>query len=372
MQSGYTINNEVAEMKTKTNLFFVFLTIFCLGLSACAAPPPQLQAAKTPFIWPESTSLQQGLDDSRFTSLTSAVQENYPNIFSLLVVKNGTIVYEKYNQGQRKDNPTHVFSVTKSVTSALVGIALQKGYLKSVDQKISEFLPEYFSDPALSKKKEITIRQALTMTAGLEPADGAIDTWMQSADWFQYALNLPLVNPPGTKFAYNTALTHLLSGVLTRATGMSTRDFADRFLFGPLQIKNYKWDTDPKGYYGGGHLLYLTPRDMAEFGSLYLQQGKWQDQQIVPRDWVAVSTQKQVKLDDMENYGYLWWLFELQSAPSGKTVPAFAARGFGGQHIIVIPELETVVVITSNYVMHSRDGSDPSELVAKYILPALQ
>jgi CubicO group peptidase (beta-lactamase class C family) len=390
-------------MKIKTKRIIFLLIGMSLWVSACAVTPRQQEikndrglpestvpatagalrptAENTPpsaamptaiWEWKESSLSQQGLDETYFSKIEPAVQENYPNIYSILVVRHGAIVYEKYFQGQTKDTYIHVFSVTKSVTSALIGIAIQNGDIKAIDQKISEFLPEYFTGQAEPGKKEITIREALTMTAGLQPTDDTFDRWTQSADWFKYAVDQNLEKTPGQEFQYNTGLIHLLSGVLTRATGMSTKDFADRFLFGPLGIKNYQWDTDPGGYYGGGHLLYLTPRDMAKFGILYLNQGKWNGQQIIPVNWVIDSTKKQVEANSVDNYGYLWWLFQLKDSLKGKNYAAFSARGYGSQHIIVVPELDLVVTITSNYMSRSNDGSDPSSIVSKYIIPAVK
>jgi CubicO group peptidase (beta-lactamase class C family) len=362
------------KMKANSICAFCVLLISLL-FSACAAPSATQIVAETPSVATSPTpTITTGpqFDNSQAALLEAEVEKNYPNLLSVLVQKNGVTLYEKYFQGQTAQTYTHVFSVTKSVTSALIGIALDKGMIKSLDQPLADFLPEYFADPALKEKKKIAIRQALTMTAGITPTDDSIESWMSSPDWFVYALSQPLVSPPGKKFAYNTGMAHLLSGVITHASGMSTRDFADRYLFGPLDIKNYRWDTDPKGYFGGGHLLYLTPRDMAKFGYLYLQHGKWNGTRVVPESWVADSTRSQVPLDDFESYGYLWWIFNVHDDASGKNLPAYAARGLGGQHIIVVPERSLVVVLTCDPALRSRDRSDPSEMVGKYILKAVQ
>jgi CubicO group peptidase (beta-lactamase class C family) len=159
--------------------------------------------------------------------------------------------------------------------------------------------------------------------------------------------------------------------VITKASGMSTKDFAGRYLFGPLGITNYRWDTDPKGFYGGGHLLYLTPRDMAKFGQLYLQHGMWNGVQVVPEKWVNASTRSQVVVDDLTSYGYLWWIYSTYDGVNKKALPTYAAHGMGNQHIIVIPERDLVVTITCDPGRLSEDRSDPAELVEKYIISAL-
>lgn len=350
--------------RMKKFLHFFFKILVCVWLVSGCSNRLNLHTQTT-------TVSASEFDNDQASLLEKEITTNYPNLFSLLVLKDNTIIYEKYFQGHNADTYTHVFSVTKSVKSSLIGIALEKGMVKSLDQPLADYLPGYFIDPVQRNKKEITIRQALTMTAGITPTDASIDTWFKHEDWFGYTLDQPLEETPGTKFTYNTGLTHLLSGVLTNASGMSTRDFADRYLFSQLNITNYRWDTDPKGYYGGGHLLYLTPRDMAKFGSLYLNRGQWEGKQIVPADWVAESIKEQVKVDEHESYGYLWWIYSIRDEINGRDLPAFAARGLGGQYIVVIPDRKLTVVLTCDNTKRSRDRSDVSSLIEKFILKAL-
>jgi len=333
-------------MKTNLSLIFCILIVL-LVLSACSGAP-----AAVPVSVGTTTPVSvQVFDSALAKKMEAEIDKNYPNVYSILVQKSGSIVYEKYYQGHNEDTYTHVFSVTKSVTSALIGIALDKGLIQSLDQPLADFLPEYFTNPELmitADKKAITIRHALTMTAGLNPTDDTLTRWMEHPDWFAYTLEQPMEWKPGEKFAYDTGLTHLLSGVISKATGMTTKEFADKYLFGPLGITNYKWDTDTKGFYGGGHLLYLTPRDMAKFGQLYLQHGLWNGVQLVPEKWVSDSTSSQIQVDDVTSYGYLWWVYQQYDSLNKNAVPAYAARGYGSQHIIVIPERDLIVVITSN------------------------
>jgi CubicO group peptidase (beta-lactamase class C family) len=176
----------------------------------------------------------------------------------------------------------------------------------------------------------------------------------------------PLTSALGTKFVYNTGLTHLLSAVLTKATGKSTKAFADQYLFGPLEITKYKWEMDAQGFYNGGTNLSLTPRDMAKLGYVYLHHGKWEGKQLIPEAWVAESTMKQINVEPNTNYGYLFWISEFEG--KGKKLFTYEASGYGGQHIRVIPELDTVIVVTSD--SSSREESDANELIQKYIVPA--
>jgi CubicO group peptidase (beta-lactamase class C family) len=331
----------------------------------------QQAPGKEDFEWQESTPGQQGIDEAELSKIDPFVRQNYPNIYSVLIVRHGRLVYEQYYQGRNRASDTPVFSVTKSLISALIGIALREGYLTSLDQRIADFMPEYFGGNGDPLKRTITIRDALTMTGGLEPTDKNINAWLFSADWFQYALERPLQNRPGETFSYNTGLAHLLSGVLTRATGMSTKNFADQYLLKPLGITNYRWQADPKGYYGGGHGLFLTPRDMAKFGYLYLRNGNWFGRQLIPEDWVKQSTRKHLAVDSLEGYGYLWWNFDQEDVTRGRSFPAYAASGMGGQLILVVPALDMVVVISADAEQRFR-GNDPQELVGKMIMPAVR
>ncbi|NEW07566.1 serine hydrolase [Paenibacillus sp. SYP-B3998] len=321
------------------------------------------------YVWKEALPKDMGMDEVILNQMDSAVESKHTRTYSVLIVRNGHIVFEKYYHNKTRNTPTGVFSVTKSVLSALTGIAIEKGYVKNVDQKISDFLPQVFSDVTDSRKKEITIKQALSMTGGLESVDNTIGVWFQSPDWNMNTINKPLRNEPGSKFEYNTGLPHLLSGVLTKATGMSTEQFANKYLFGPLDITNYEWSQDPQGITSGGTRLSLTPRDMAKLGYLYLHEGEWEGQPIVSKKWVQASIHKQVEVDANTDYGYLFWLPDVKDK-NGKKVFAFEANGYGGQYIRVIPEWNLVVVMTSN--PDSSANSSPEELMRTYIYPSIK
>lgn len=332
------------------------------------ASPESAVNQKTAFQWEESTPQEQGIDEKLLEQVDAQLKTNHTKIKSLLIVKNGHIVYEKYRSKSNKETPTAVFSVTKSVVSALTGIALDKELLKGTNQKLSEWLPELMSKQTDPEKKEITILNALTMTGGLNSVDVDINAWFNSEDWLTDALDQPMVDPSRSEFIYNTGLTHLLSGALTKAVGMSTKEFADEHLFGPMDITNYRWLQDPQGVTVGGTNLFLLPRDMAKFGYLYLHHGMWGDQQLIPKEWVISSIEKHVELENNVNYGYLFWLTTMKGS-QGKEIFTYEANGYGGQHIRVIPALNTIIVVTSDE--NSREQSDANELVEKYIIPAL-
>ena len=283
---------------------------------------------------------EQGMDSvildegARYLSKTSAL--------SLIVIRNGKIVYEKYYE---RKNINNVYSVTKSFMSALTGIAIHEGFIGSENDAVEQYLPEYFKNLSDPRWKKITLKHLLTMTPGFCED---LEKWTSSDDWVRDTFALPLKYDPGTKFQYANSATHLLSVILTRATGMSTRDFADKYLFGPIGIKSPVWSADPSGFYTGYANLYLKPYDLAKFGWLYYNKGKWGNLQVIPEEWVVKSTEVQYDFNKesdtgYENgYGYKWWI-------NGATgCNTFNATGYGGQSITVIPDLGIVVVITSS------------------------
>jgi len=269
-------------------------------------------------------------------------------IYGLLLVRNGYLVVEQYYREGYRTKPHNMKSASKSVLSALIGIAIDEGLL-SLDIPVSKILPNTVSmtDP---RKADITVRHLLTMTSGLTPTSyQAYNSWVLKGDWVKAALDRPLVADPGTHFQYSTGNTHVLSAILTAVTGMSTKDYALQKLFDPMKITLYGWDTDPRGIYQGGNNLQLLPRDMARIGQLYLDGGRFDDRQIVPKRWVEEST-KGGRFGENEvygSYGYLWF-----SAPSGRD--AFVAVGFGGQYIYIAPTDNCVVVVTSTLESKGR------------------
>ncbi len=273
-----------------------------------------------------------------------------PGIRSLLVQRDGVLIAEEYFKGSAADSLYQVWSVTKSVMSILTGIALEEGYLTSLDQTLEDFLPPLV-DSLPEDKGRITIRDLLSMTTGLRwhELDGGdeYNRWVTSGDMIQYVIDLPWIQPPGEAFHYNTGATHLLSVILTEATGTPTLDFAREHLFGPLGIERAEWWTDERGYYTGGMGLNLRPRDMLKIGEIYLREGVWDATRIVPRAWVEESTAPHIPTNGAipfcPEYGYLWWLGRAQGRDF------YLADGYAGQFILVAPDLDLVVVATSGW-----------------------
>jgi CubicO group peptidase (beta-lactamase class C family) len=297
--------------------------------------------------WRECPPEDQGLDPVRIAAAQAYLNEHVPHVDSLLIVRGGYLVYEY----DRRDPGTlrNVKSMTKSVTSALTGVAIQAGDLKDTGEKMGFLLPEVFATIPDRDKREITVRDLLTMRSGLEWAEYGPSAVQMTAspDWVRYVLERPLIHAPGTQFNYSTGDTQVLSAALQNLTGMPLLDYADLYLFGPLGITRRRWPADPQGISVGGAELALTPRDMAKFGYLYLNGGVWEGDSIVPAAWVRESSQYYTLFepetpDDCETlgYGYLWWL-----RPQGPH-ESMIAVGYGGQFVYVIPDLDMVVVMT--------------------------
>jgi CubicO group peptidase (beta-lactamase class C family) len=330
--------------------------LFCILIFSLVALLTEIAAgeqAKKREYWPTngwktSTPEQQGMDSAKLLIADEFIQNRLPDAFSLLVVKNGYLVFEKYYRWGSPDKYAVVHSVTKSVTSALIGIALDKGYLNSVDQKLIEFFPEYITDELDPRKKEITLKHLLTMSAGFKWNDRgpSMGAWYTSSEWLKFSIQLPQENNPGDVFNYNSSISHILSIILSKATKTSTLDFAKRNLFEPLGIQSAYWHQDPQGYHIGGFGLGLSARDLAKIGFLYLNNGYWNGQSIVSEYWVKESTGQHIQAPRHSiygsfGYGYQWWVKKVDDCSS------FRAWGRRGQFIVIVPKLDLVIAVTS-------------------------
>ena len=266
-----------------------------------------------------------------------------PRLHSLLVSWRGTLVLERYFNGTRAARPANIKSASKSIISALVGIAIHRRLIPGVETPIVTYFPELAkaSDPV---KRTITIEDLLTMRSGLESTSNRnYGAWVLSRNWVQFALNRPLLSEPGTQMDYSTGNTHLLSAILTKAAGASTWQFAQDALTRPLGFSIPRWPQDPQGIYFGGNDMLLTPAQMVAFGQLYLNRGRAGGRQIVPEAWVETSFVPRGRSGfSGQTYGYGWWMRELAGRQS------YYAWGFGGQYIILVPDLDLVVVSTSS------------------------
>jgi CubicO group peptidase (beta-lactamase class C family) len=278
--------------------------------------------------------------------LTAAARaaEELPRLHSLLVSWRGEIVLEHYKRRIRATQTANIKSASKSVIGTLVGIALDRGLIKSLREPIAAFFPEMRRDKD-PRKQAITVEDLLTMRSGLESTSGQnYGRWVNSANWVSHALNRPLVSDPGTGMQYSTGSSHLLSAILTKATGMSTWQFAQNTLAQPLKFTLARWTRDPQGIYFGGNEMGMTPRQLIAYGELYLHRGRAHGQQVVPAAWVDTSCVARTfsRYDADREYGYGWWIDELGGHH------ACFAWGFGGQYVLVFRDLQLVVVATSD------------------------
>lgn len=315
--------------------------------SEAPAPPSESPSEAPPepeWEWQIDIPENQGLDSGALSGI-HADYDSFP-LLTAVIVKNGYIVDEYCKDGYDMDSQFVLNSASKSITSALVGIAIDLGYIEGVDVPLSDYFPQLLEEDD-ARWQDITLWHLLTHTSGIASTDSARwNAWRGSENWVDYILALPMEAAPGTQFNYSTGNTHLLCAVLQQAVGMTLDEFGREYLFEPVGMDSARFDADPQGISDGGNGLWLTPRDMARFGQLFLQGGAWEGEQIVPAQWVEDSTSLQFRRSSgSANYGYQWWARTF----GAQRYPAYFAQGHGGQYIFVVPELELVVAFTSNY-----------------------
>lgn len=343
--------------------WFWSMTLIAVIVLTFVAPAPNthqspLQLAVSPNYWPTdgwqaSTPEEQGMSSAKLMEMEQHIAQ-LPwgqHVRSVLIIRNGYIVHESYyNPAYGVDQIVNIYSCTKSVSSALIGIAIEEGHITGVNETMVDLFANRTIANLDSRKQAITLQHLLTMQSGI-----AWDEWpygptssftymVDSADWVQYVLDRPMRDDPGTVWDYNSGGSHLLSQIINQTVGNSTRAFAEDRLFSPLGITNYQWDEDPQGVVFGAAWLHLRPRDMAKFGFLYLNNGTWDGDQLIPTAWVNESTSLYgwpYTQSEPYGYGYQWWL--------NLEINGYLAIGYNGQQINVVPEHNLVVVFTADY-----------------------
>ncbi len=301
------------------------------------------------------------------------------NTQSVLIAKDGQLIYENYFSGYNANIPQDMRSASKSISSAIIGICIDQQLINNEKEKIFKYLPEEYALFSDNQKKRISIKSCLTMSSGLDAIDFGIEResyasenkYQQKMDFTKHILSAPMLSKPEAHANYGSANPYLLGVIANEVVREPLSVFMDENLFQPLGITNYIIQTDRQGnpYFGGG--MYLTPRDMLKFGQLYLNKGLWNKQQIIAAEWVEKSLKNYLVLEntkDKNGYGYLWWHHQYQI--EDKIINTIEARGAGGQYIFLIPALNTTVVITS---ANFRNGKfqQPEKILKAYILPAL-
>ena len=353
------------------------------------------EAAPAPAIWPtkawlESTPQAQGMESAPLEAFDRELAAGtFGYVDSVLVIRNGRVVYEKtydhakdyerlfagkgapgiynyYDPGWHpyyKGTKLHTMqSVSKSVTSALIGIAIGRGEIPGVDARAMPYFSD-FKIPSDARRDRMTLADVLTMATGIrwdeestEYTDPANNCAVMEGkeDWVRYVLEQPMAEDPGKVFVYNSGATELLSYLLAKTTGKPADDYAKEHLFSPLGIDFY-WKRTPKGLADTEGGLYLRPRDLAKFGYLYLHDGVWDGKRILPEGWVSDSTRWHIDTDRKDfGYGYKWWVLSRKGTGS---YDVYAALGYGGQHLIVVPELDLIAVITA-WNIYDNPGLD--------------
>ncbi len=350
-------------------VYGLFLAAWVVLNSACAAGPGKIeQAGYWPANdWRTSSPEEQGLDSASILAMLQEIQNKNLNVHSLLVVRHGYLVTEVYFPPYEQNRKHPVFSATKSITSAMVGKAIQEGYIKDVQQRVLDFFPDIAREVTDAQLQAMTIEHLLTMSAGyntttmpdLYGKDASFDTVHHILTYDS------ILQPPGKTFFYDSGLPHLLSAIVQKTTGMTLQSYAEQKLFRPLGITDIAWGADPRGITIGHTGLRLRPRDMAKIGYLYLHQGEWNGTQVLPKDWVSSSTTRHMETKGLMNaaeddgYGYLWWI---------DSFGGYSAHGFGGQYIFVLPRLDMVVVFTGG--LSDPLFPTPNQLVKAYLIPA--
>jgi len=387
-------------------LCVVALPVGC-GDGNQSAAPARDQSTRAPVQfgddWEEASLADVGMEAGTINELIKLLRTQEHDYHSLLVVKDGKLVVEEYFGGQDadltgyefglkplamfdRDTPHFQASVTKSVTSILLGIAIDKGFIQGADEKMFSFFPEY-ADLKTDDKEELTLAHMLIMGTGI-PWDESypytdlrndLTRMWHHTDPIRVVLEKPVIAKPGTQLLYNSGTTNLLGEIVRRRTGMSLVEFAERHLFAPLGISSYEWvgfEHDPEMAFASSG-LYLRPRDMAKIGQLYLQEGIWNGEQIVSQEWVRKSVERAISIprsargaDHASGYGYQWWLEEYRSG----RIEAFSARGHGLQFIVAFPDPYMVVVFTGGAWSLSlfQAAIKYNQMIEEYILPAVE
>ena len=330
--------------------------------------------------WEYSDLKAEGVDPKKINELMiNILKGDIKNIHSILLVKNGKLIFEEYFYGYNRDTKHIMYSASKSVTSILVGIAVDQNMIPDVDQKVYEYFPEYKDTKWVNQKYDIRLKHVLTMSAGIDWVDwkyphhdarNSTGAMARSGDWIKFVLDRDAIERPGDRFNYSDGLTMLLGVIIKNSTGMYADEFAEKHLFTPLGISDYSWTKSPGGSVITAWGLSLKPRDMAKIGYLFLKNGKWNDRQIISQKWVSESTKAQItEVTVGYGYGYQWWCGEKDIYD--QFIKVYYAAGMGGQLIFVSPSQNLVAVITSSAFHNVLKEFQPQVIMTDYILPAM-
>jgi CubicO group peptidase (beta-lactamase class C family) len=307
----------------------------------------------------------QGMDSLTLVKLNNHILNKHPYIKSLLILRNGYIIFEKYYQDNNANTLFQMTSATKLITALIIGIAIQEENIEGITQNIADYFPELVTSQNKEYFKSLKIENLLTMTDGIVWNEG-VDAYKLSVrlNYIKHAFKSGQKGVPGNKFNYSSLSSQLLSGIITKTTKMNEAEYAMKHLFCPLGITDGKWGSDFQGNTLGGFNLNLRARDMAKIGQLCLNRGIWEGNQIVDSSWIDDMTTKKIDVEKtwIGNYGYHCWLIKIDK------YNAYLGAGFGGQCILVISELNIVLVHTAN---PDKPRYPTKKIVSSFIIPAV-
>jgi CubicO group peptidase (beta-lactamase class C family) len=317
--------------------------------------PPKLHDG-----WEVSSLKAVGIRTEKIEEITNRMLNvrKYAYVRSMLIVKNKKLVHEVYSPYHQRNTLHWLASITKTFTSTLIGIAIDKGYIKDINESVIKLLPEYSNAVKYSDFQKIKLKHLLCMTSGMDwnerssynDIENSEHIMVDTEDWMRYVLKRKIVNKPGTKFNYNTGGIHLLSAVIKSSTGLYANEFAEKYLLHPLGIYGYQWNRDPRGFPCTGGTdggIGLRTRDLAKFGLLILNDGIWKGKQIVSKKWIKEATGNHKPGHSYwKGYGYNW--FPGSRTVNGKTFNYIATFGYGGQFLYIIPKFEIIFALTSD------------------------
>ena len=386
-------------MRNRAIFFMILGLALCLG--GCDNEGESGYSYEIPPLtsdgWMVGSADEVGLDTTQLTDMVDYLASRYVhNIHSILIVKNDKLVFEKYFEGYlysndppgsngdfiQYDRETDHFlaSVSKSVTSVIFGAAVKAGFIENVDTLLLDVLPEY-AEILVGEKAEITLEHLLCMSSGLhwdewstsyEDPENDVHALFFEADPIEYILSKHMTNSPGDEFHYNSGGTNVLGAIIEKETGMSLLDFGNEYLFDPLNIEGGLWEEMAGGYYFASGGIYLRPRELTKIGYLFLNEGYWDNTQIITEEWISESTAAHIQTDDLipqsDSYGYQWWIMDLQA--NNQTYNCFFAAGWGDQYMFIFPDQEMIITINSGNYTGAMNMSIFT-FVENHILPAL-
>lgn len=352
-------------------IIYFFINSLCYGQNTYTYQKPK----KFSDGWKTENLKLKRIDTTLIFKALNQIKNNKNEIHSILLIQNDRLIIEEYYKGYLVNKPHDLRSVTKSIRSILLGIAIDKGFIEDVNDPILKYIKTHTPQKNIDKrKKNITIKNLLTMSSGLDCNDwdstskGQEDRVSRKKDWIQYTLDLPMLNKPGTVSNYCSMGTVLIAEIISQSSGMPIDKFAEKYLFTPLKITNVNWGhtTSSKNVISSAKRLYMTSRDLAKIGQLILNNGAWKGNKVVSKKWIEESTTTQTKITKVA-YGYLWW--NIPFKVNQGLVFSKTATGNGGQYIMIIPELKMVAVFTGG-AYNSQEDKLPFALLGDILIPA--